>query len=98
MNGYFSIGDWIVILVYMGGIIGLGVWFGAEAKIKDPGLFLIAPAILGVAGPVGVYFLGRPFSEPVLLNIAAAYEAATHHRTPPPAFGPVATPTMAATQ
>ena len=40
--------------------VGLGVWFGAEANIKDPGLFLIAPAILGVAAPVGVYFLDSP--------------------------------------
>ncbi|MES1173702.1 MAG: hypothetical protein ABUL62_05180 [Myxococcales bacterium] len=40
--------------------VGMGVWFGAEAKIKDPGLFLIAPAILGVAAPVGVYFLDNP--------------------------------------
>jgi hypothetical protein len=39
---------------------GLGVWFGAEAKITDPGIFLIAPAILGVAAPVGVYFLDNP--------------------------------------
>ncbi len=40
--------------------VGLGVWFGAEAKIKDPGLFLIAPAILGVAAPIGVYALDNP--------------------------------------
>ena len=40
--------------------VGMGVWFGAEARIKDPGLFLIAPAILGVAGPVGVYLLDNP--------------------------------------
>lgn len=39
---------------------GVGVWFGAEAKINDPGLFLIAPAILGVAGPVAVYVLDNP--------------------------------------
>src|SRR3954471_18305368 len=26
--------------------VGVGVWFGSEAHIKDPGLFLIAPAIL----------------------------------------------------
>lgn len=37
--------------------------------------------------PVGIDILGRPFSEPVLLQIAAAYEAATHHRRPPPDFG-----------
>jgi amidase len=37
--------------------------------------------------PVGVDFLGLPFTEPKLFEIAAAYEAATHHRTPPPDFG-----------
>jgi hypothetical protein len=40
--------------------VGLGVWIGSEAHIKDPGLFLVAPAILGVAGPVGVYLLDNP--------------------------------------
>jgi Asp-tRNA(Asn)/Glu-tRNA(Gln) amidotransferase A subunit family amidase len=40
--------------------------------------------------PVGIDFLGRPFDEPKLLRIAAAYEAATKHRIPPPDFGPVA--------
>ena len=40
--------------------------------------------------PVGVDFLGRPFSEPTLLKIAAAYEKATHHRMMPPDFGPLA--------
>jgi Asp-tRNA(Asn)/Glu-tRNA(Gln) amidotransferase A subunit family amidase len=39
--------------------------------------------------PVGIDFLGRPFAEPVLLRIASAYEAATRHRKPPPAFGPL---------
>src|SRR6478735_7711345 len=40
--------------------VGVGVWVGAEAGIEDPGLFLIAPAILGVAAPVGVYLLDHP--------------------------------------
>jgi Asp-tRNA(Asn)/Glu-tRNA(Gln) amidotransferase A subunit family amidase len=40
--------------------------------------------------PVGVDFLGRPFGEPTILKIAAAYEQATHHRRPPPDFGPLA--------
>jgi len=40
--------------------------------------------------PVGIDFMGRPFSEPILLKIAAAYEKATHHRMAPPDFGPVA--------
>ncbi|MCP5144941.1 MAG: amidase [Gammaproteobacteria bacterium] len=39
--------------------------------------------------PIGIDFLGRPFSEPMLFRIAAAYEAATHHRMSPPGFGPV---------
>jgi hypothetical protein len=40
--------------------VGAGIWFGAEANIKDPGLFLIAPAVLGVAAPIGVYLLDSP--------------------------------------
>jgi Asp-tRNA(Asn)/Glu-tRNA(Gln) amidotransferase A subunit family amidase len=39
--------------------------------------------------PVGVDFLGRPFSEPLLIRVAAAYEQATAHRRPPPRFGPL---------
>jgi hypothetical protein len=39
--------------------------------------------------PVGIDFLALPFGEPTLFKIASAYEAATHHRTPPPEFGPV---------
>lgn len=43
-----------------------------------------------VALPISVDFLGRRFSEAVLIRIAAAYEQATHHRKPPPAFPPLA--------
>ena len=39
--------------------------------------------------PVGVDFIARPFGEPMLFRIAAAYEAATKHRRPPDGFGPV---------
>ena len=39
--------------------------------------------------PVGIEFLTRPFDEPTLLKIASAYESATHHRVPPPDFGPL---------
>jgi Asp-tRNA(Asn)/Glu-tRNA(Gln) amidotransferase A subunit family amidase len=39
--------------------------------------------------PVGVDFIARPFDEPLLFRIASAYEAATHHRRPPPDFGPL---------
>ncbi len=33
--------------------------------------------------PVGITFLGRPYSEGVLLKLAFSYEQATHHRVPP---------------
>ena len=39
--------------------------------------------------PVGIDFLARPFGEPTLFKIAAAYEAASHHRISPPDFGPL---------
>jgi Asp-tRNA(Asn)/Glu-tRNA(Gln) amidotransferase A subunit family amidase len=39
--------------------------------------------------PVGLDIMSRPFSEPIMLRIASAYEARTHHRLPPPDFGPV---------
>lgn len=39
--------------------------------------------------PFGILFLGRPWSEPTLLEIAAAYEAARGPRVPPPGFGPI---------
>jgi amidase len=44
------------------------------------------PAVL----PVGMDICGRPFSEPILIAIAGAYQDATHHRHPPPDFGPLA--------
>jgi amidase len=39
--------------------------------------------------PVGVDFIARPFDEPKLFRIAAAYEAATKHRRSPEGFGPL---------
>jgi Asp-tRNA(Asn)/Glu-tRNA(Gln) amidotransferase A subunit family amidase len=39
--------------------------------------------------PVGVDFIARPFAEALLVRIAFAYEAATHHRRPPGDFGPL---------
>ena len=32
MNGYFSAGDWLIIVAYLLGIIGLGVWFGKDQQ------------------------------------------------------------------
>lgn len=39
--------------------VGMGVWLSSEAGIDDPALFLISPAVLGVAAPVGVFFFDR---------------------------------------
>jgi SSS family transporter len=32
MNSYFSLGDWSIILVYLVGIVALGVWFGKDQR------------------------------------------------------------------
>lgn len=40
--------------------VGTGIWIDAEANIDDPALRFVTPAILGVAAPVGVFFLNRP--------------------------------------
>ena len=39
--------------------------------------------------PFSLVFRAEPGREDVLLRIASAYEAATKHRIPPPAFGPL---------
>jgi Asp-tRNA(Asn)/Glu-tRNA(Gln) amidotransferase A subunit family amidase len=39
--------------------------------------------------PISMSFWSGPGDEPVLIKVASAYEAATHHRKPPPAFGPL---------
>jgi Asp-tRNA(Asn)/Glu-tRNA(Gln) amidotransferase A subunit family amidase len=49
------------------------------------GTRLVGPAPARL--PVGVDFAGRPFSEPLLIRIAAAYTAGTRHRSPPSEFG-----------
>jgi hypothetical protein len=39
--------------------------------------------------PIGMMFWGSQGTEPALLKVSSAYESVTHHRTPPPDFGPL---------
>jgi amidase len=39
--------------------------------------------------PIAITFFAGQGEEPTLIKVGTAYEAATHHRTQPPAFGPV---------
>jgi amidase len=58
---------------------------GADGS-KKAGEFLPPKA---VELPVSIDFLGRAFSEPLLIRIAAGYEAATRNRKPPKDFPPL---------
>jgi amidase len=39
--------------------------------------------------PIAITFFANQGDEPLLIRVGTAYEAATGHRTPPPAFGPL---------
>jgi Asp-tRNA(Asn)/Glu-tRNA(Gln) amidotransferase A subunit family amidase len=39
--------------------------------------------------PISMMFWSGPGYDSDVIKVASAYEAATHHRVPPPAFGPV---------
>jgi Asp-tRNA(Asn)/Glu-tRNA(Gln) amidotransferase A subunit family amidase len=39
--------------------------------------------------PISMMFWAAPGSDPAVIKAASAYESATHHRVPPPAFGPL---------
>jgi Asp-tRNA(Asn)/Glu-tRNA(Gln) amidotransferase A subunit family amidase len=58
-----------------------------EGNQGDRDTELVGPT--RVVLPVGMDILGAPFAEPTLIRIAAAFEAATRHRRPPPDFGPL---------
>jgi Asp-tRNA(Asn)/Glu-tRNA(Gln) amidotransferase A subunit family amidase len=46
-------------------------------------------SILPTPLPISMMFWAGPGDEPMVLKVASAYEAATHHRVPPPGFGPL---------
>jgi hypothetical protein len=39
--------------------------------------------------PISLMVWSGPGSDPAVIKVASAYEAVTHHRKPPPAFGPL---------
>ena len=40
--------------------------------------------------PISLMIWAGPGDEPTMIKVGSAYEAATHHRKPPPDFGPIA--------
>ena len=49
----------------------------------------VATKLGGIGLPYNIGFWAEPGQEANLIKVGAAYEAATHHRAAPPAFGPV---------
>jgi len=67
----------------------LGAVTGFPSIVVPGGFSSAAPtATLGV--PVGIEFLGRPWSEKLLIEIGYGYEQATKHRHPPATVPPLA--------
>ncbi|HKQ81666.1 MAG TPA: amidase family protein [Steroidobacteraceae bacterium] len=56
---------------------------------KYDGVEATEPTKLASPLPYNIAFWAGPGEEPTLLKVGAAYEAATHHRKAPSAFGPV---------
>ena len=66
----------------------LGAVTGFPSIVVPGGFSRPTPtAPLGV--PVGIEFLGRPWSERLLIEIGYGYEQATKHRRPPPTIPPL---------
>ncbi len=90
-RGYFFLSD-------VSGLPSIGVQAGLTHVVYDritraapsDAIALDPPSVRrDVTLPFGIVFLGRPWSEPQLIELAAAYERARGPRTPPPGFGPI---------
>lgn len=57
-------------------------------SIVVPGGFSSPTPTAAIGVPAGIEFLGRPWSEKLLLEISYSYEQATMHRRPPPLDAP----------
>ena len=73
------------------GFAAMTVPAGFTTKVYDRGAGSPPPLLPAKAAalPVGIDFLGLPFTEPTLFEIASAYEAASRHRAQPAEFGPL---------
>jgi Asp-tRNA(Asn)/Glu-tRNA(Gln) amidotransferase A subunit family amidase len=58
-------------------------------SIVVPGGFSSPTPTAPLGVPVGIEFLGRPWSEKLLVEIGYGYEQATQHRRPPPTIPPL---------
>src|ERR1700730_14095580 len=58
-------------------------------SIVVPGGFSSPTPTARLGVPVGIEFLGRPWSEKLLVEIGYGYEQATKHRRPPPTIPPL---------
>jgi len=68
------------------GILAVLAGFSA---ITVPAGFSSATESAPIGVPVGIEFLGQPFTEPKLLQIAYGFEQATHARKPPQSTPPL---------
>ena len=69
---------------------GINPPYSSNKGVPTWNTFLVYAASITVSSgfttdnlPTGITFFGRPYSEPILLKLAYAYEQATHHRAPP---------------
>ena len=66
MNGYFNLGDWLVIIAYLGGIIGLGLPPGAAARRVQSAAqdddAINASGQFGVGGEASLQGIQQPFA------------------------------------
>jgi len=59
-----------------------------QLLVPDAGLpaVTVPMGFLEIGLPAGLQFVGRPFTEGLLIEIAYAYEQRTRHRRPPAGF------------
>lgn len=85
-------GNWTTISRHGFPTMTVPAGFTTHIYDRSPDTGELLPPVPAVM-PVGMDVLGLPFTEPVVFAIGKAYEQASHHRTPPPDFGPLGSDT-----